>query len=101
MSQVRADKTTGRTASAFTGTSRKELGTAAADIQTATADLEPGRGTKKSRTGKTLFKYMDRAGWERDTGTLDFDSVMKKLRKLRKNGRQGAIIVDSGFKQRP
>ncbi len=48
-----------------------------------------------------LFKYVDRTGWEQETRALDYDSVFKKLKKLRKTGRQQAIIVDSGFKLRP
>ncbi len=58
------------------------------------------RGTNISRSGKGLFKYMDRSGWEQDAPAVDFDSTLKRLRKLRKKGRKNAIIVDTGFKQR-
>lgn len=65
-----------------------------------TIKLELERRTKYARNGKALFKYIDRSGWERNTAALDFDNVMKKLKKLRKTGRQNAIIVDSGFNLR-
>ncbi|MCP3950784.1 MAG: hypothetical protein GY697_00980 [Desulfobacterales bacterium] len=58
------------------------------------------RGARYSRNGKTLFKYVDRSGWEQDTTAVDFDKVMKKLRKFRGKGRQHVIVVDAGFKQR-
>ena len=58
------------------------------------------RGAKNSRSGKGLFKYMDRSGWEQDAPAVDFDSALKRLKKLRKKGRCNAIIVDTGFKQR-
>jgi hypothetical protein len=58
------------------------------------------RGANNSRNGKGLFKYMDRSGWEQDAPAVDFDSTLKRLRKLRKKGRKNAIIVDTGFKQR-
>jgi hypothetical protein len=62
--------------------------------------LELLRGAKFARNGKTLFKYVDRSGWEQDTTAVDFDSILKKLKKIRLKGRQGAIVVDAGFKQR-
>jgi hypothetical protein len=58
------------------------------------------RGANNSRSGKGLFKYMDRSGWEQGAPAVDFDSTLKRLRKLRKKGRKNAIIVDTGFKQR-
>lgn len=58
------------------------------------------RGTKNSRNRKGLFKYMDRSGWEQDASGADFDSALKQLKKIRKKGRNRAIIVDTGFKQR-
>ena len=58
------------------------------------------RGANNSRSGKGLFKYMDRSGWEQDAPAVDFESTLKRLRKLRKKGRKNAIIVDTGFKQR-
>jgi len=58
------------------------------------------QGTKNSRKRKGLFKYMDRSGWEQDAPAPDFDSTLKRLKKLRKKGRNHAIIVDIGFKQR-
>lgn|GEM_PF-804156 len=58
------------------------------------------RGTRSTRDGKALFKYMDRSGWEQDTTATDFQRVLRRLRKLRKKGRKNAIVVDAGFKQR-
>jgi hypothetical protein len=58
------------------------------------------RGARFARSGKTLFKYVDRSGWEHDTTAIDFDRVLKKLKKIRGKGRRGAIVVDAGFKQR-
>jgi hypothetical protein len=58
-------------------------------------------GTRKARDGKALFKYMDRSGWEHDTPVIEFDRVLRWLKKLREKGRKNAIIVDAGFKQRP
>ena len=43
---------------------------------------------------------MDRSGWEQDAPAVDFDSTLKRLKKLRKKGRSHAIIVNTGFKQR-
>jgi hypothetical protein len=65
-----------------------------------TIKQELARGTTYALNGKALFKYMDRSGWEQNTTALDFDSVMKKLKKFRKTGRRNAIIVDSGFNLR-
>ena len=58
------------------------------------------RGTRSTRDGKALFKYMDRSGWEQDTTATDFQRVLRRLRKLRKKGRKNAIVVDADFKQR-
>lgn len=58
------------------------------------------RGFRADRHGKALFKYMDRSGWEQDTTATDFYRVLRKLRNFRKKGRQNAIIVDAGFRQR-
>jgi len=58
------------------------------------------RGTRSTRDGKALFKYMDRSGWEQDTMATDFQRVLRRFRKLRKKGRKNAIVVDAGFKQR-
>ena len=58
------------------------------------------RGARSVRNRKGLFKYMDHSGWEQDATAVDFDLVLRKLRKLRKMGHKNAIIVDTGFKQR-
>ena len=58
------------------------------------------RGAKNSRGKKGLFKYMDRSGWEQDAPAPDFDESLKRLKNLRKMGRNHAIIVDARFKQR-
>ena len=58
------------------------------------------RGARAARQGKTMFKFMDPSGWEQDTTATDFQRTLRKLKKLRKKGRQNAIIVDAGFKQR-
>jgi hypothetical protein len=72
------------------------------DKKTPRATTRPGLAPKKRsvRNAKSLFKYMDRSGWEQNSTALNFDIVMKKLKKLREAGRQDAIIVDSGFKLR-
>ena len=58
------------------------------------------RGTRRTSSGKGLFKYVDRSGWEHDTPATDFESAFRRLKKFRKQGRRRAIIVDAGFKQR-
>jgi len=73
-----------------------------ADKKPPCATTRQGLAPKKRsvRNVKALFKYMDRSGWEQNSSALNFDIVMKKLKKLRETGRQDAIIVDSGFKLR-
>jgi len=49
---------------------------------------------------KTLFKYVDKSGWENETPVVDFEEALRKLKKFRKAGRKSAIIVDARFMQR-
>jgi hypothetical protein len=58
------------------------------------------RWARAARRGKTLFKYAAPSGWEQDTTATDFYQALKELKRLRKEGRKSAIIVDAGFKQR-
>jgi hypothetical protein len=49
----------------------------------------------KSPVENEMFKIIDMDGWEFETFYLSYDEAVRNLKKIRKTGRQTAIVVDA------
>jgi len=48
---------------------------------------------KQTQRGNSTFKIIDKSGWEDEHKFIEYKDVLKRLEKVRKSGRNDAIIV--------
>lgn len=49
---------------------------------------------KQPRRGNSMFRIIDKSGWEDEQKFVDYKSALKQLKKVRKSGRNDAIIIN-------
>ncbi len=50
--------------------------------------------SKQTRRGNSLFKIIDKSGWEDEQKFVNYKRALKRLKKVRKSGRNDAIIIN-------
>ncbi len=49
---------------------------------------------RQPRRGNSLFKIIDKNGWEDEQKFVNYKSALKRLKKVRKSGRYDAIVIN-------
>lgn len=49
---------------------------------------------RQPRRGNSLFKIIDKSGWEDEQKLVNYKSAIKRLKKVRKSGRNDAIVIN-------
>ncbi len=49
---------------------------------------------RQPRRGNSLFKIIDKNGWEDEQQFVNYKSALKRLKKVRKSGRNDAIVIN-------